>query len=187
LHIRLAAVFHDCGKPATKELVEDGATFYGHDRVSQQLAERALKRLRYSNDIIEQVKMLVGKHMFSEEAGEKGIRRLINKVGLDLIFDLIALRRADTLAQGMGQQTASIEEFARRVEDEINKKPAFGIKDLAIDGNDIMTEFSLEPGPIVGELLNYLLDMVLDEPNENNKERLIEIAREYFRKRQLDF
>lgn len=187
LIVRLAALFHDCGKPITRVLTDTGATFYGHDHVSRKMAEEALKRLRYSNDIIDQVCLLVRRHMFSEAAGEKGIRRLMNKTGSELIFDLIELRRADTLAQGMGQDPNAVDEYKQKVEEEIRKNNAFAIKDLAIDGNDIKESLQLPEGPLVGEILKELLDQVLDEPEKNKRDILIELAREIFRKRHLDF
>lgn len=179
LPLRLAALFHDVGKPATRELVEGGATFYGHDKLSVRMAIKALKRLRYSNDIIEKVSTLVGKHMFSDRAGEKGIRRLIKNVGQDLIFDLLDLRRADIVAQGMGQKSSEVDDFESSVRTEIEKKPPFGLKDLDVNGNDLMVEFGLKPGPLVGRILNELLEMVLDNPAANTHEALISRAREF--------
>ncbi len=187
LIVKLAALFHDCGKPQSRVLTDTGATFYGHDRLGKKLAVEALKRLRYSNEIIEQVSLLVRRHMFSESAGEKGIRRLLNKTGPELIFDLIELRRADTLAQGMGQNPDTVDDYLIKVEEEIRKKNAFTIRDLQINGNDIKESLGLTEGPIVGDILKELLDMVLDEPENNDRDKLIEFAREIFRKRQLDF
>lgn len=186
LVVRLAALFHDLGKPSTKELTDNGATFYGHDKLSQELAENILKRLRYSNTIIKQVGLMIGRHMFSEMAGDKGIRRLINKVGLDLIYDLITLRRADTIGQGMGQTTASIDEFERKVNEEIEKSSAFGIKDLAVNGEDLKAEFELPEGKLIGDLLNHLLDKILDEPALNTRKQLLTLSADFLAKRRLD-
>ena len=186
LEVRLAAVFHDTGKPATREFTDTGATFYGHDRLSQQMAEKALKRLRYSNDIIKEVSLLVSRHMFSEAAGDKGIRRLINKVGKELIFDLIALRRADTAAQGMGQTTEGIDEFEKRVKAELDKSNAFGIKDLAVNGEDLKAQFKLPESKLIGEILTYLLDRVLDEPELNTYDKLLTLSADFLSKRRLD-
>ncbi|MCP4582517.1 MAG: HDIG domain-containing protein [candidate division Zixibacteria bacterium] len=186
LVLRLAALFHDVGKPRTRQLIEGGATFYGHDKLSQSMAETALRRLRYSNDIIKQVNILVDKHMFSEKSGDKGIRRLINKVGTDLIFDLIALRRADTLAQGMGQTTQSITGFETKVAAELAQKHAFGTGDLALNGNDLKESFGLEEGELIGQILKHLLDEVLDEPDANTKEKLLTLSADFLRKRPLD-
>ncbi len=181
LLVRLAALFHDVGKPATRELVEGGATFYGHDKLSAQMAVRALKRLRYSNDIIDGVSILVSRHMFSDRAGEKGIRRLIRAVGQDLIFDIMDLRRADIIAQGMGQQPSEVDEFEARIKAEIEKKSPFGLKDLQISGNDIMSLFGLQPGPLIGKILNDLLEMVLDDPATNTRETLVARAGQYLK------
>jgi len=179
LVVRLAALFHDTGKPETRQLVDDGATFYGHDRLSAKYAAAGLKRLRYSNDIIDSVVKLVTRHMFSEAAGDKGIRRLIRAVGQDLIYDLIDLRRADTAAQGMGQDPKEVDEFEKKVTAEIEKESPFGLKDLAVDGSDIMEIFGLSEGPKVGAVLSYLMELVLDDPALNLREILLEKAKSY--------
>ena len=179
LHVRLAALFHDVGKPATREIVEDGATFYGHDRLSTSMAAQALKRLRYSNEMIEKVSVLISKHMFSDRAGEKGVRRLIKNVGQDLIYDLLDIRRADIIAQGMGQEPSEVDEFESKISAEINKKSPFGLKDLAVSGHDIMRELNIQPGPLVGEILDHLMETVLDNPAANTHEALIQQAREF--------
>jgi putative nucleotidyltransferase with HDIG domain len=183
LFVRLAALFHDIGKPATRELVEGGATFYGHDRLSAAMAVKAMKRLRYSNETTEKVSVLVSRHMFSDRAGEKGVRRLIRSVGQDLIYDLLDVRRADIIAQGMGQEPSEVDEFESKITAEINKKSPFGLKDLPVSGNDIMREFNLSPGPLVGEVLNDLLEAVLDNPEMNTYDALMQRAREFFASR----
>jgi len=182
LNIRLACLFHDLGKPATKELVENGATFYGHDRLSTRMAANIMRNLKYSNDLIDQVKILVERHMFSDQAGEKGVRRLIRAVGTDLIYDLLDLRRADIIAQGMGQDPAEVDEFEVKVTAEIEKKSPFGIKELAVNGEDLMEIFSLEEGPVIGRILNHLLEIVLDTPEFNSREKLLSEARDFLRK-----
>lgn len=179
LVVRLAALFHDVGKPQTRELVEAGATFYGHDRLSVKMASSALKRLRYSGEIVEQVSRLVARHMFSDQAGEKGVRRLIRAVGKDLIFDLMDLRRADIIAQGMGQDPSEVDDFEKRVKAEIEKKSPFGVRDLAVDGEDIKAEFGIPEGPLIGRVLNHLLEIVLDDPSKNTRPGLLSRAKEY--------
>ncbi|OQX92167.1 MAG: hypothetical protein B6D58_04390 [candidate division Zixibacteria bacterium 4484_95] len=186
LVVRLAALLHDIGKPQTREIIDKGATFYGHDKLGQSMAENILKRLRYSNETIKQVATLVGKHMFSQKAGEKGIRRLLNKVGVDLVFDLIALRKADTIAQGMGQDTTGIDEFRLKVEQEIAKSRAFTIRDLALNGNELKQHFDLDEGPLIGHVLRYLLAKVLDDPQKNSKEKLLLLSADFLEKRHLD-
>ncbi len=179
LIIRLAALFHDTGKPATRELTENGATFYGHDKLSAKIAVEALKRFRYSNEIVEKAELLISKHMFSESSGDKGVRRLIRAVGTDLIYSLIALRRADTAAQGMGQDPSEVDAFEKKVTAEIEKKSPFGLKDLAVDGKDIMEEFGLSEGPKIGRILARLMDLVLDNPELNERKTLLGEAKNY--------
>jgi hypothetical protein len=124
--------------------------------------------------------------MFSEKSGDKGIRRLISNVGQNLIFDLISLRRADTIAQGMGQTTESIDEFETKIRSEINKKQPFGLADLALNGNDLKEIFGLDEGVIIGRVLNYLLDKVLDEPQVNTRDELLTLSADFLRKWRLD-
>ncbi|MFH1336845.1 MAG: HDIG domain-containing metalloprotein [Candidatus Zixiibacteriota bacterium] len=181
LVIRLAALFHDISKPETRVLVQDGATFYGHEKRGSKLTQRILSRLRYSNQIIEEVSLLVDKHMFTTGVTDKGVRRLIRKMGEELIFPLLELRRADVVAQGKGGHTQDVDELEERIKLELEKKPPFGLKDLAVNGNDVMTSFNLPPSPLVGKILNHLLEMVLDEPEFNHRENLLKEA-EYFLK-----
>ena len=177
LVIRLAALLHDVSKPDTKVPNEDGgATFYGHEKKGSRTTRKILQRLRYSNQIIDQVCLLVDKHMFTTGVTDKGVRRLIRKMGQDLVFTLLDLRRADVGAQGKGGSTQDVDELEERIKLELEKKPPFGLKDLAIDGNDIMETFKLVPSPLVGKVLNHLLELVLDDPDLNQKERLLKEA-----------
>jgi tRNA nucleotidyltransferase (CCA-adding enzyme) len=181
LVIRLAALFHDISKPETRVLVEDGATFYGHEKRGSKLTQKILSRLRYSNQIIEQVSLLVDKHMFTTGVTDKGVRRLIRKMGVGLIFLLLELRRADVVAQGKGGHTLDVDELEERIRVELEKKPPFGLKDLAVNGNDIMESFNLPPSPLVGRILNHLLEVVLDEPELNDKEHLLKEAEHFLK------
>ncbi len=179
LHLRLAAMFHDIAKPQAKREVEGGATFYGHEKTGARLASKVMKRLRYSTEIIKNVVMLVDRHMFTTGVTDKGMRRLIRRVGQELIFDLLDLRRADVIAQGMGGKTEDVDEFEQNIRDELERRPPFGLKDLAVDGNDIMKEFGLTESPMVGMILNYLMEKVLDNPADNEREILTGMARSF--------
>lgn len=176
---RLAALFHDVAKPRTREVYDQGATFYGHDKMGALLAEQALTRLKYSNEVIDKVTRLVSAHMFQAPETERGLRRLIRKVGEDQIFTLLDLRRADIVAQGKGGTSADVDEFERIIREEMAKKPPLSTRDLVIDGKDVMQEFSLTPGPLVGKVLNHLLEAVLDEPGLNQREVLLGLAKRY--------
>ena len=179
LVIRLAALFHDVSKPECRELTKEGSTFYGHDKKGARVTKKILERLRYSNQIIEKVTLLVEKHMFTTGVTDKGVRRLIRKMGEELIFPLLNLRRADVVAQGKGGETRDVDELEERTRLEIERKPPFGLKDLEVDGNEIMDKFNLQPSPLIGQILNHLLEMVLDDPDLNKKEILLKEA-EFF-------
>ena len=184
LRVRLAAVFHDINKPQSKREVtrddgEPGATFYGHERQGARSARQVLRRLRFSNHLIDDVSTLVERHMFTTDVTDKGRRRLIRKVGVPLIFDLLDLRRADVYAQGMGGRTDDVDAFEADIREEIDRKSPFSLADLAIDGNDIMKAFGLHEGKRVGLILNYLLEQVLDDPSFNTREKLLALARDY--------
>jgi tRNA nucleotidyltransferase (CCA-adding enzyme) len=181
LVIRLAALLHDVSKPESKVPTESGATFYGHEKKGARVAKRALQRLRYSNQIVERVTLLIDKHMFTTGVTDKGVRRLIRKMGEELIFSLLDLRRADVIAQGKGGTTGDVDELEERIKLEIERQPPFGLKDLEIGGNDIMKAFDIPPSPLVGQVLNYLLELVLDDPEVNQKDRLMKEA-EFFLK-----
>jgi tRNA nucleotidyltransferase (CCA-adding enzyme) len=177
LVIRLAALLHDVSKPETKVPTQEGATFYGHEKRGSRIAQKVLRRLRYSNQIIEQVTLLVDKHMFTSGVTDKGLRRLIRRMGEELVFPLLDLRRADVVAQGKGGSTKDVDELEERIRLELERKPPFGLKDREVGGNEIMEAFKIPPSPLVGQVLNYLLELVLDDPELNQKERLMKEAR----------
>jgi tRNA nucleotidyltransferase (CCA-adding enzyme) len=179
LRIRLAAMFHDIAKPQAKQLTEDGATFYGHETTGARRAAKIMRRLRYSNELAQEVTTLVERHMFTVPSTDKGLRRLIRRVTPELIYDLLELRRADIIAQGRGGTTDDVDEFEKRIRDEIAKKPPFGVKDLALNGRDIMELFNIPESPLVGEVLDFLLEKALDDPQDNRREKLTEFARSY--------
>lgn len=180
LHLRWAALLHDVAKPRTKVEVEDGATFYGHEKLGSKMAKQILRRLKYSNEFTDQVFLLVDKHMFTTGVTDKGVRRLIRKIGPGLVFDLLDLRRADVVGQGMGGKTDDVDELEDRIKAELEKKPPFSVRDLAVTGHDVMEQLELPPGPKVGKVLNYLLEQVLDDPTLNEKSALIKLAKEYY-------
>lgn len=180
LRVRLAALFHDIRKPQAKRLTDTGATFYGHEVTGARTALKAMERLRFSKDLTKDVATLVERHMYTPPTTDKGLRRLIRRVGVDLIFELLDLRRADVEAQGMGGSTADVDELEATIREELSHKPPLGVGDLALNGTDLMALLSLTPGPIVGELLDYLLEKVLDQPQDNTRERLEEFAKDYY-------
>lgn len=187
LVVRLAALLHDIGKPACLQRSESGEPrFHGHERVSARMAEEALQRLRFSNEVIRRTCHLIRHHMFdgSEECSDAALRRLVARVGEDNLADLLALRRADQIGTcGDRRPSASLEAFQKRLERVLAESRAFTRKDLAVDGNTLMAELGLEPGPQIGILLDQLLQAVLEDPALNEREKLLEIARRFYRQR----
>jgi len=180
LRLRLAALFHDVNKPQAKRETETGATFYGHEVTGARTAVKIMSRLRYPKDLTKEVNTLVERHMFTTDVTDKGMRRLIKRVGIDLIFNLLDLRRADVEGQGMGGNTDDVDEFEANIRAELERKPPFSHSDLALNGRDIMKMFDLTPTRRVGLVLDYLLERVLDNPEFNTREKLEELAREYY-------
>lgn len=178
LDMRLAALFHDIAKPQCREVFEGGTHFYGHDKLGEKTVKAVLERLKYSGEIISRVSLLVRRHMFAFPETEKGLRRLIAKVGVKGVYDLIELRRADIKAQGRGTEEADhdLDLFEQAITEVINKNPPFTINDLEVDGDDIMAEFHFKPGPEVGRVLRHLLDYVLDHPEKNKRDQLLDEA-----------
>jgi tRNA nucleotidyltransferase (CCA-adding enzyme) len=182
--IKLAALLHDVGKTSTRKEIERGEnTFYNHEVVGAKITKRIMKRLKFSNEEIERVTNLVLNHMFHyvDEWTDGAVRRFIRKVGLDNLKDLIVLRLADR--RGNGQRDglpAPIIQLQKRIEKVIEDDSALTVKDLDIDGHIIMQEFDVKPGPIIGNILNELLEMVLDMPEMNNRDNLLLKAKEIY-------
>jgi tRNA nucleotidyltransferase (CCA-adding enzyme) len=179
LDIRLAALFHDIGKPQTKTIDPDGDIhFYEHDEVSANIAQEILTRLRYSNDIIDEVVYLVRNHMELMNypmMSEKGCRKLLNRHGEPRLKKLIEFRKADLLGSGTRNEKeveGLIQSYWDMLDKVLQEKPATKFADLAIDGNDIMNITGLKPGKEIGKIKDYLMTVVIEEPNKNNKKDL---------------
>lgn len=184
LVVRLAALFHDVGKPETRAVKEDGeATFYNHQFVGEAMARRAMERLRFSRDLTERVAHLVRQHMFDyrPEWTDAAVRRFLRGVGVDAIADLFDLRIADNIGNGLKTGFPHyLGELRARVEATLAAEEALSVRDLAVDGQDVMKELCLAPGPRVGEILDQLLEQVLEDPPLNRREVLLERIRTGF-------
>ncbi len=180
--LRLSALLHDIGKPRTKRKIKKRVVFYGHERESERMAEKIMRRLRFSNEEIRKVCVLVRNHMLNYRSDWKdsAIRRLIRRVGKDMIFKLISLRRADLIAHGTDKsyELKLLEELKNRVKDELNKGFALSIKDLKINGYIIMKELGIPEGPLVGKILRRLHEKVIENPDLNTQEKLIQMAKD---------
>ncbi|MBI2889123.1 MAG: HD domain-containing protein [Candidatus Liptonbacteria bacterium] len=174
LHVRLAALLHDLGKPKTKGGEGLDATFYGHEMVGARMAVKALERLKFSKDIIEQVAHLVRYHMFYYNVGEvspAGVRRFLARVGPETVPDLIRLREADRIGSGVPKAVPyKLRHFLFMIE-KVKRDPV-SPKMVVVKGDSVMRILGIPPGPRVGWILNILLEEVLEDPKRNTKEYL---------------
>ena len=180
LEVRLASLLHDIAKPQTKRGEGEFATFYNHDHVGARVAEKILTRLRFSNEIIQRVKLLVDNHMFyynPDEVGESSVRRLIQKVGLENMKDLIDVRVADRLGSGAPKAKPYKLRHLEYMIDKVSTH-AVSVKMLKINGNDLMKDLEIKPGPKIGAILDVLLAEVIEDAEKNKKDILLARAKE---------
>jgi putative nucleotidyltransferase with HDIG domain len=176
---RLAALYHDIGKPVTAQKDEDGAvTFYRHEKESAALTRQILLRFRYPNAVIDKVCHLIEEHMFFYEENwtDAAVRRFVVRVGEENLDDLFALRQADTYGMAaIEPRPGLLSPLISRIAETLAQSKALSLKDLAISGKDLLAN-GIPPGKHMGIILNELLEAVLDDPALNSKEKLLEIA-----------
>lgn len=174
--VRLATLLHDIAKPATFEVRNEKITFYNHEIVGSRIADKIGKRLRLSKDQRRRLFTLVRHHMFYYQPHhtDAAIRRFMRKVGLENIDDILAVREGDRLGSGARKTSWRLEEMKERMIEQLNQP--LSVKDLAIDGHDLMQKFKLKPGPWLGKMMQQLLEKVMDEPELNTKEKLLELS-----------
>lgn len=183
--IRLAALLHDIAKPRTQKKIDkqEELVYYNHEIVGASMARRIMKRLKYSRAETDFVEHLIRNHMFyyQDEWTDAAVRRFMNKVGLEHIRSLLTLREADRLGNGKRKrgESAAIPKLLKRIDKIIEEANAITVKDLVVNGNDIMTIFALPPGPIIGVILDHCLELILDEPSLNDREILLKKVKEY--------
>ena len=175
--VRLAALLHDIGKPAT---FADGR-FVGHDAVGADLAEAFLDRLRYPRAVRDRVVALVRQHMFSYEPtwSDAAVRRFIGKMGTfgdGALDELLALRAADNVGSGLPADAGRLDELRRRIAAEQAADLVLDRAGLAVDGNDLKTELGLEEGPRLGRILEDLVERVIADPALNDRPTLLLLA-----------
>ncbi|HEX7476460.1 MAG TPA: HD domain-containing protein [Polyangiales bacterium] len=176
---RVAALLHDLGKPRTRARSDKTSdyTFYGHEVVGADMADSWLKTYRFSNEDRKRIVHLVRHHLvcYSSEWSDAAVRRFVRRVGMEHVDDLIALARADAFAKGrpVSDELAALDELRGRIEQSVAAGAAFGTRDLAISGNDVMKQLGVPAGPIIGRVLERVLERVLDEPTLNNRDALL--------------
>jgi tRNA nucleotidyltransferase (CCA-adding enzyme) len=180
--IRLAALFHDIGKYHVKRDVEEGkSVFYNHEIIGAGITKRIMRRMKFSNNDVRFVTHLIRNHMFhyTRQWTDGAVRRFMRKVGLENLEALFELRRADRMGNGLKRgESNSVRNLKDRIARVIEAENAITVKDLAVNGTDIMSEFNLVPGPVIGRILSLLLDEIIEDPEKNSRETLIRIAGE---------
>lgn len=171
--LRLAALLHDIGKPPTFTLDEGGGHFYGHAKISAEMADTILRRLRFDTATRERVVLLVREHC-GFELTERAVKRALNRLGPEAYFELAALMRSDNLAQSpaLRHRQAWIDEMERLGREILNQEACFSLKDLAVNGDDLIAA-GYAPGPALGAALKLLLDAVIDGRAPNEKAALL--------------
>lgn len=178
LTLRLAILFHDTGKPYSKTTTSESIDhFYHHPIKSAEIAKKAMTRLHFDNKTIEDVVALVSYHDVSIELNKRSIKRMLNKIGEELFFKLLDLQYADYSAQTNLAKTKLelLPQIKTMAQEILIEKEPFGIKDLAINGND-MLQLGYKPNKELGNALSTILELVIDNPELNTKNKLQEIA-----------
>ncbi len=180
-HLRLAALFHDSGKPDTFSLDEAGiGHFYSHASVSAEKAQTALTRLRCDKDTLTRVTELVRRHDAPITEDVRIIRKKLRSLGADGLSDLIKLQRADTLglADEYHSRLSHFQRLEEMVEEVLRSEDCFSLKDLAVNGNDMLL-LGLS-GKDIGRALDYALEAVIEEKVRNNKNELLNCIKAEF-------
>jgi len=174
--VRVAALLHDVGKPATIDDPE--GPFRGHEVVGADIAERVLDRLRTPRAAAERVVNLVRQHMFTYDPswGDAGVRRFIQRVGVGAVDDLFALRQADNVGSGVPADAHGLAELRGRVDAELAASVVLDRSRLAVRGDDLMAELGIPAGPTLGRILDELLERVIAEPKLNDRATLLLLA-----------
>lgn len=184
--LRLTMLFHDIGKPAALTESEEGIThFHGHEAVSAGMAEEIMRRLKFDNDTMQKVCKLVLYHDYGNgsKPNIRSMRRAVNKMGEGVFPALFAVKRADILAQSSylrQEKLEKVEKWEQLYEEVKAGQQCVSLKSLAVTGSDLIAA-GWKPGRELGEVLHALLELVLDHPEYNEKDRLLEEAKKYQR------
>ena len=179
--LRLAMLFHDMGKPSVKTTDENGRDhFKGHALVSEEIARRVMRRLKFDNDTVKKVTRLVCYHDYRMEATPKNVRRAMNRIGVELFPYYLAVRMADVKAQSPYRKREKIENIVAMRElyqEAVINDACVTLRQLAVSGRDLM-ELGMRPGRELGSMLSELLEYVIDDPERNDKKILCDYVKE---------
>lgn len=177
--LRLTMFLHDFGKVAAKTTDEKGIDhFYTHNEISCKLAKTILKRMKYDNNTIDKIDVLIKYHDY-DIANKKTLRRLLSKIGVDNFRDLLKVKEADMLAQNpvyFEKKKNKLHEIKKMLEEILIDENCFSIKDLKLNGNDLI-QIGFKKNKTIGETLNYLLGKVIENPELNNREVLLGLVK----------
>lgn len=182
--LRLAVLFHDIGKPDTITTDEYGINhFRGHAAVSEEKARVILRRLRFDNDTISFVTRLVRFHDYGNqlEPDMRIVRRAVNKIGEDIFPLLFWVKQADILSQSTfkrEEKLENLEKWKQLYMEVMEKKQCVSLKTLAVTGSDLIA-IGKKPGKELGEILHWLLEQVLENPEYNRKDWLLAQAEKW--------
>lgn len=180
LHLKLAMLLHDIGKINVRTTDKDGIShYYGHAKESILITEQILKRMKYDNDTINKVLTLIKYHDYTLKS-RSSIKKMLNKIGQSLLRDLIRVQWSDILAQNpvyAKERLINLFSVEKILLDIIKEKECFSIKDLAVNGKDLI-ELGYRQGKEIGYILNQLLQMVIENNSINEREKLIKIIKE---------
>ncbi len=176
--LRLTALFHDIGKPSCFSMKNGQGHFYGHANVSAEITSEILKRLKFDNNTKNTVTKLVKIHDVQIAETNTSIKRCMNKHSPEIFFLLLEMKRADTLAQSPMclSRLDYIDRLEKKALEIINQKSCFSLKDLAVNGSDLI-ELGVAPGKQIGVILSTLLDEVINGRLANDKELLISFTK----------
>jgi poly(A) polymerase/tRNA nucleotidyltransferase (CCA-adding enzyme) len=172
--VRLSALFHDIGKPRSKHGDGPDSTFYNHEVIGAKMAHTILSRMRFSTEVVDKVEKMVRFHLFYynvDEVTESSVRRLVQKVGVEDMEDLIRVRMCDRIGSGVPKAEPYKLRHFRFLVEKVQRDPV-SVGMLAIDGNRIKELAKVEQGPMIGFILHALLEDVLDDPGKNTVEYL---------------
>ena len=173
--LRLAMLLHDIGKPVAFTIGDDGVGhYYGHPEISAQMAEQILTGLRYDRATIDRVVLLVRNHDATIAATPRSVKRWLNRIGESGMWQLLDIKRADAMAQvNPEKKLGALDDLRSILSNVVNFEECFSVADLAINGHDILS-LGILPGPEVGNILRFALDMVIDGEVSNIKEDLMQ-------------
>ncbi len=169
MHVRMAALLHDVGKPRVKEGEGEVATFHNHEIVGAKITRSILKRLNFKKEDREKIILLVRYHLFYYNVGEvseSSVRRLLRKVGKENMNELLEVRMADRIGSGVPKAEPYRLRHMRYLIEKVSQD-AISSSMLKISGNEVMEILGVPPGPVVGDVLNILLSGVINNPEEN--------------------